>query len=182
MPVLSALKWPNVPACYGWLSLDRRGQWRLKGQVIRHSGLISAINGHYGADASGNWIFENGPQVVYVSLDYTPFVYRIGNDYLLTAHTGALAGPANAVFLDNEGNVLLNSSRGIGLLDDRDLPIFMEHCLTEAGEEAQENDILGVVTDEVTVYWGGIKLQSINRSDVSQRFGFKPGVYAAPIL
>ncbi|WP_416346426.1 DUF2946 family protein, partial [Escherichia coli] len=21
-------KWPNVPNCFGWLALDRRGQWR----------------------------------------------------------------------------------------------------------------------------------------------------------
>ena len=24
-------KWPEVPNVYGWLALDRRGQWRLKG-------------------------------------------------------------------------------------------------------------------------------------------------------
>ena len=25
-------KWPDVPACYEWLALDRRGQWRLQGE------------------------------------------------------------------------------------------------------------------------------------------------------
>ena len=24
-------KWPDVPAVWGWLSLDRRGVWKLKG-------------------------------------------------------------------------------------------------------------------------------------------------------
>src|SRR3990170_3644456 len=24
-------KWPNVPVVYGWLALDRRGQWSIKG-------------------------------------------------------------------------------------------------------------------------------------------------------
>src|SRR2546427_12526171 len=26
----SMLKWPDVPAVYGWLSLDRRGSWMIK--------------------------------------------------------------------------------------------------------------------------------------------------------
>jgi hypothetical protein len=34
------VKWPEVPACYGWLSLDRRGYWRLKEHVISRAGLI----------------------------------------------------------------------------------------------------------------------------------------------
>lgn len=49
----NVVQWPKVPACYGWLSLDRRGCWRLKGQVISHRGLISFINSHY--DADGSW-------------------------------------------------------------------------------------------------------------------------------
>ena len=29
--VLAALKkWPNVPACRGWLGLDARGQWWMR--------------------------------------------------------------------------------------------------------------------------------------------------------
>ena len=42
---LSAIaKWPNVPACYDWLSLDRRGDWRLQGERVTHRGLIAFIN------------------------------------------------------------------------------------------------------------------------------------------
>ena len=26
----SMLKWPNVPSVYGWLRLDRRGQWLIR--------------------------------------------------------------------------------------------------------------------------------------------------------
>ena len=37
--VAAMAKWPNVPDCRGWLSLDRRGQWRLQGSVVRHAGL-----------------------------------------------------------------------------------------------------------------------------------------------
>ena len=27
-------RWPNVPACHEWLSLDRRGDWRLQGERV----------------------------------------------------------------------------------------------------------------------------------------------------
>lgn len=84
-PDAVAVKWPNVPACYGWLSLDRRGCWRLKGEVIRHAGLISFINSHYSPDASGNWISQNGPQTVFVALDCTPLILRIGGGGGFTA-------------------------------------------------------------------------------------------------
>src|SRR5664279_5496740 len=81
------VKWPNLPACYGWLSLDRRGCWRLKGQTISHTGLISFINSHYSADDSGNWIFQNGPQAVFVALAYTPLLVRLDVEGRLTTHT-----------------------------------------------------------------------------------------------
>lgn len=70
------VKWPDVPACYGWLSLDRRGNWRLKGESVRHVGLTSYFNHRYAPDTLGNWIVSNGPQAVYVGLDYTPLVWR----------------------------------------------------------------------------------------------------------
>ena len=37
-------RWPNVPAVYGWLGLDRRGCWRLRGERITHGGAIEFIN------------------------------------------------------------------------------------------------------------------------------------------
>ena len=70
-------KWPNVPAVYGWLSLDRRGNWRIKGERIANAGISAFIGRNYGQDNEGRWFFQNGPQRVYVALDYTPFVYRI---------------------------------------------------------------------------------------------------------
>lgn len=126
--VSAAVKWPPVPACYGWLSLDRRGSWRLQGEPVRHPGLIAFINAHYAADESGRWIFQNGPQAVFASLDYTPLVWRMDFDGSLTAHTGAAAGAVAAAYLDEEGSVLLHAARGIGLLDDRNLGAFVAAC------------------------------------------------------
>ena len=39
--------WPNVPACHGWLSLDARGCWRLKGERVEHGGLFAFLNANY---------------------------------------------------------------------------------------------------------------------------------------
>ena len=30
-------KWPNVPHVYGWLALDRRGVWRIKGDAVTNA-------------------------------------------------------------------------------------------------------------------------------------------------
>jgi hypothetical protein len=169
-----AVKWPSVPACYGWLSLDRRGAWRLQGEPVRHPGLIAFINAHYAADESGKWIFRNGPQAVFVALDYTPLVWRMDPDGSLTANTGATGGAVAAAYLDEEGSVLLHAALGIGLLDDRDLAAFVTACQLAGGAPAAQEDLLGVMAGGSGVFWRGLPLQSIRRPDVSRQFGFDP--------
>ena len=74
--VLSAIrKWPDVPDVFGWLSLDLRGNWRLKGDVIANPGICEFIGRNYAADPHGRWFFQNGPQRVFVSLAYAPFAF-----------------------------------------------------------------------------------------------------------
>jgi hypothetical protein len=170
---LAAIKWPNVPACYGWLSLDRRGQWRLKGEIIRHAGLIAFINRHYGADDAGNWIFRNGPQAVFVAFDYTPLVLRLQFDGSLLGHTGVLAGPVTAAYIDDEGSALLNTPLGIGLLDDRDLPAFVADCRNAHGEPMAEDALLAAMAGRPDGFWRGIPLQFVFRREVPSQFGFR---------
>ena len=59
-------KWPNVPACRGWLGLDARGEWwlrderaqaagpfpQVKGSRIEHAGLREFIARNYERDAA----------------------------------------------------------------------------------------------------------------------------------
>ena len=81
------MKWPNVPDCFGWLALDRRGQWRMRdeytqqnklpGQVIKHTALNEFIARNYACDELGRYFFQNGPQRVFISLDATPWIARI---------------------------------------------------------------------------------------------------------
>lgn len=172
--VAAAVHWPRVPACYGWLSLDRRGTWRLKGEPIRHGGLIAFINSHYAADQDGNWIFQNGPQAVYVALDYTPLVLRLQPDGGVTAHTGADAGAVAAAHIDDEGNALLVTVLGIGLLDDRDLPAFLADCRDARGDAATEQALLAAMAGHPDGFWRGMPLCFVPRAEVAARFGFSP--------
>jgi len=83
----SLIKWPNVPHCFGWLALDRRGQWRMRdeyaqenklpGNPIKHATLNDFISRNYACDTSGSYFFQNGPQRVFITLDVTPWVARI---------------------------------------------------------------------------------------------------------
>ena len=121
-------RWPQVPAVYGWLALDRRGDWRMRDPGretfgrIGNAALRAFIARNYAADARGCWYFQNGPQRVYVTLAYTPFVLRYAGESLVD-QCGAPLAPRQT-FVDEEGSVLLVGAQGVGLLDDRDLGVF----------------------------------------------------------
>jgi len=65
-------KWPDVPECFGWLSLTRRGAWHIKGDLIEHARAVEFLGRHYRGDDQGRWFVQNGPQRVFIALDYTP--------------------------------------------------------------------------------------------------------------
>ena len=145
MVARSIAKWPDVPAVYGWLALDRRGNWLIKGQRIGNPGLRGFIARNYEADGRGCWYFQNGPQRVFVALAYTPLVVRHDGERLLDHCDRPFA--ARRLFLDDEGSVLALGEAGIALLDDRDLERYAERA------------------DE---------MERIRRDDVAARFGFVP--------
>jgi len=136
-------KWPNVPHCYGWLGLDARGHWFMrddrtqalgsfasgaagaKGSRLQHEKLIDFIHRNYTCDDSAQWFFQNGPQRVYVELEATPFVWRVGADFSVTAHTGQPARPQRCV-VDEHGRVYLDTELGFGLIHTLDVPIAAE--------------------------------------------------------
>ena len=76
--VLRALaRWPDVPGVFGWLGLDCRGRWRLEGELIGNEAANRFIDRNYARDEAGRWFFQNGPQQVFVTLEYAPPVYRL---------------------------------------------------------------------------------------------------------
>ena len=143
MVARSLAKWPDVPAVFGWLSLDRRGNWLIKGERIANAALREFIGRNYEPDERGRWFFQNGPQRVYVRLAYAPLVVHFDGDALLD-QCGRLFSAAQT-FVDDEGSVLVQGERGIALVDDRDLNRYA-------------ND--------------GDTLQRIKQGDVAARFGF----------
>ena len=120
----SIAKWPNVPAVYGWLELDRRGNWLIKGERIGNPALREFIGRNYEADERGRWFFQNGPQRVYVRLAYTPLVVHYEGDRLFD-HCGRLF-VSRRTYQDDEGSVLVEGDLGIALLDDRDLARYAD--------------------------------------------------------
>ncbi len=129
---------------FGWLSLDRRGNWLLKGETIGNAALRDFIARNYEADARGRWFFQNGPQRVYVSLVYTPLVVHFAGDKVFD-HC-ARPFTTREAFQDDEGSVLLVGERGVALLDDRHLARFSEEMPAD--------------------------LPVIRRADAAMRFGF----------
>ncbi|MDR6213210.1 DUF2946 family protein [Paracidovorax wautersii] len=133
-------KWPNVPDCFGWLGLDARGQWYMRddatqaqgpfpqarGAVLRHEKLIDFIHRNYESDAQGRWFFQNGPQRVYVELEATPLVWRLGTDGVPVAHTGLRMPDAGECLLDEAGRVYLASGAGLGLVHSLDVGLVAE--------------------------------------------------------
>lgn len=120
----SLVKWPNVPDCYGWLALDRRGQWRMRnefaqennlsGQVIEHLALKEFISRNYARDLHGRYFFQNGPQRVFISLDATPWITRIIPDNqqlrLMTQCQSSIE--PSAALSDENGNIYI-----VGLIE-----------------------------------------------------------------
>ncbi len=172
---LSALaKWPNVPACYDWLSLDRRGDWRLRGERVVHHGLIALLNRQYGVDERGCWFVQNGPQRVFVELAYMPWIFRRAEAGFV-GHTGEAAGQVKAVYLDGEGSVLLETTLGVGLLDDRDLAGFIAECCHADGLPAGDEALIYLMeTGQGDIRWRNRPLLSIAAAGLAERFAFNP--------
>ena len=122
----SLAKWPNVPDVYGWLSLDRRGNWLIRDEKIGNLALREFIARNYQPDVRGCWYFQNGPQRVFVALAYTPLVVHFEGEALFD-HCGRPFRCEQA-FLDEEGSVLMQGKSGLALLDDRDLAAYADRA------------------------------------------------------
>ena len=146
-------KWPNVPAVFEWLSLDRRGQWLLAGEPITNVIVCGYIARNYAADETGRWFFQNGPQRVYLDLEYLPFIYRAvpapGGELRLETHTGTTCEQLEGAWLDEVGALILATEQGPGLLHDRDLETV---ATTWEGADGQPltDDALAAAVDQLT--------------------------------
>jgi hypothetical protein len=181
--VLRAMaRWPDVPAVFGWLALDRRGQFLIRGETIANRAAREFIARNYAADEHGRWYFQNGPQRVFVQLAYTPFVLRLESDGRFTDHCAKPWGPVAGVCMDETGAVLLVGPASVGLLDDRDLDDFSQRLrgrrdarLDDAALSARLDALAGGAAAPlcVTLADGVFALAPVRCAEVPARFGFQ---------
>lgn len=180
--VLRAMaKWPDVPAVFGWLSLDARGQWRIHDERIGNRLLIEFIGRNYGCDEHGRWFFQNGPQRVFVALALTPWVLRLDAAGALATHTGKAIREVHSGWIDHDGIVVLGTDLGAAVIDDRDMDAFSgqfsdaagslltEDAMLESLERTQEGKDTGL---SVRCLGGTIALRPIRSEDIPQRLNF----------
>jgi hypothetical protein len=179
-------KWPDVPAVYGWLRLDRRGNWLIKNERVGNPAVAAFISRNYAHDAEGRWFFQNGPQRVYVALDYAPFVYRVtggGADapLALEAHTGQPVAAVRGAWLDEDGSVLLATELGPGIVHDRDLERLLPAFIDANGNplsEAVFAELMALLQQGhdaplwLRLHEPGIQVAPIRAADAPRRFGY----------
>ena len=135
------IRWPDVPAAYGWLSLSARGEWRLHplgdahaggpGQGISNVQILSFIGRNYASEPNGEWFFQNGPQRVYVRLDAAPFVLRLDPSLgTLVSHNGQTITSVSQWLLDEDGQLYAQTNLGAARIDDRDLGLLATQLIT----------------------------------------------------
>ena len=178
-------KWPSVPAVYGWLRLDRRGDWWIRNERVGNPAITAFIGRNYAHDDRGRWFFQNGPQRVFVTLDYAPFVFRVtgseGGPLELVTHTGRAIRAVSGAWIDEDGALLLETGPDMGVVDDRDLarlvPLFVD-----ADGSALPEDVLGELMERLQQGRPGplwlkfrdttLSIVPIHLAEVPARFGF----------
>jgi hypothetical protein len=175
-------RWPDVPAVFGWLALDCRGRWLIKGELIANELAVAFINRNYQHDELGRWYFQNGPQRVYVELHDTPWIYRLGlEDSFVQNHVGESVTTITAAWMDEMGGVLFDTPDGVGRVDDRDLELLSCSLRGRAGETLDDDTLTERVDrlvaggdSDLTVAIGGqlLPLNFVHTATISTRFDF----------
>jgi hypothetical protein len=164
-------RWPNVPAAWGWLRIDRRGHWFIVkrdipdfdeardglGSIVRNERLIDFMARNYAAELDGAWYFQNGPQRVFVDCELAPLVWRVDHEQerlVWVAHTGAIATQTMAAAVDSLGNVYVNTELGPGVIDDRQLA-RLDQWLDE-----NDDGTMDLLTDKITSHKVPVALNS----------------------
>ena len=179
--VLRALaRWPNVPALFGWLNLDRRGRWLIRGEPISRPQILETLGRNYGADEYGRWYFQNGPQRGYVRLDTAPYVlWTCEGGEGLQIHTGPRVRHPSRAFLDEEGSILLLTEYGPAALPDNELDWALARLGSAAGPVDEDGlaEALALPSGQATALvlhlpGANLPLERLDRSKAPKLLGF----------
>lgn len=189
----SMLKWPDVPAVFGWIRLDRRGHWLIKGQRVSNPIMRDFMGRNYHFDDRGRWYVQNGPQRVFVTLDYAPYVLSTtgsGEPHRLVTHTGAELEEVTGAWIDEQGILILRWSGGaVGSVCDRDLNEVVNWLTDAAGRATSDESVTNALDDNAGRGSSGIWLSygsqrlpigHVQSSRVPQKFGFDPSPQPEP--
>ncbi|MDO5678762.1 MAG: DUF2946 family protein [Pelistega sp.] len=173
--VLDAMaKWPNVPAAYGWLSLNQAGLWRFHpggeyqrgvvGESITNPQLIEFIGRNYTHDERGCWFFQNGPQRVFVGLDATPWVAYLDEHLALRKQNASPIEIIEHWYIDEDGKLYASTPEGLVLIQGRDVQsLFDQFTLKQAPDAMpialQEEHLMQVLEQGIT-----LRLEHTNES------------------
>ena len=181
--IRSLAKWPNVPAVFGWLGLDRRGNWSIKGERIANPLMIGFIGRNYAADLEGRWFFQNGPQRVYVTLEYTPYIYSaevVRKMPVLTTHTEVTATQVREVMLDDRGGIVVRTELGVGEVRGADLAAIVASLVGTTGEPLEDADVERLLAGDhekrVFLDYANrrVPIGTARAADLAKRFAFDP--------
>ncbi len=185
------IKWPNVPAVYGWLALDRRGNWLLQNELIQHPLLREFINRNYEVDDQGCYFLQNGPQKSYVTLELMPWVYLIdakAKTFSLKTHTEQPVQQVNEVYVDSEGALILVTEFGPGNLDDRELMAVLTAFSDDQGSPISDDAMIEYIEqlmsgNSVPIFFNygeqRVAVKPIKTERLAGQFDFQPSPKAA---
>ena len=138
-------KWPNVPSVFGWLGLDRRGKWRIKGERIANpaspissAAITSTTRKAAGFSRTGRSACSSRSNTRRSSSASTGTpIPRAA--LRIEAHTGRAVHRIDGAWIDDAGIVLLATDAGVGMIDDRDLERLLP-CFTDAARRSSSTE------------------------------------------
>lgn len=166
-------RWPNVPAAYGWLHLDRRGRWSVPDGRITHPGTIAFLQSHYGADDAGRWFVQNGPQRAYVTLELAPWVFHLDGAGQLVAFNGVRVRSPSSLVIADSGDLLLMTELGLGNLLDKDLSPFVDQLIS-GRPDCTPAEVLEGKADSGLIFGGcALAVEHLPVEVLPVRFGYQ---------
>lgn len=173
-------RWPNVPALFGWLSLDGRGRWRIRGELITRPQIVDTIKRNYAGDEYGRWYFQNGPQRGYVALESAPLILRVDGAGQLHTHTDEAVREIARVCLDEHGALWMRTEHGPAVLDGDDLEWALARLRDGEGRAIDDTQLaaaLALPSGQVTALalqldTQRLPIERLDRDAAPQTFGF----------